>query len=159
MALSTEQQNLVWQKAKIALDTLGATWATREGLRKLKEDIQAKYGNIDLQFVPIADLTADVPAADVPCKVYAIFLKKQATGTDAYYKAFNDAATDSSAEDALIVVGLTEASEQVLVEAPAGKPFSAGLTHGSFTAATGAAGTTASTSGDGPNGFVILGAA
>jgi hypothetical protein len=159
MALSTESANLVWQKVAIALDSLGANSYARDAFRALKAYTSQIGGNLNLQFVAISNLTADVVAADVACKVYGIFLKKQATATDAFYKAFNDAATDSSAEDALITIALTEASEQELFVCAAGKAFSAGVTHGSFTAATGAAGTTATTTGDGPNGFVIIGAA
>lgn len=157
MALSTETQNLVWQKAKVACDALGIKPAAYDQLRRLKEHLQGKYGNINLQFVAISNLTADVVAADAACKVYAVVLKKRNTSTAAYYKAFNDAATDSSAEDALLTIGLTAAQEQAVFISNDGKAFSAGVAHGSFTAATGAAGTTASTSGDGPDGFVILG--
>jgi hypothetical protein len=44
-----------------------------------------------------------------------------------------------------------------VLQYPNGLDMSAGAVHGSFTAMAGAAGTTASTTGDGPNGFLILG--
>lgn len=159
MALSLQAANLVWQKVNIALDSLGANSAARDQFRALKAYISQIKGNPDLQFVAMADLTADAVVADVACKVYGVFLKKQATATASYYKQFNDAATDSSAEDALVALALTAASEQMVLTSAAGKAFSAGVVHGAYTAMAGAAGTTASTTGDGPNGFVIIGAA
>ena len=157
MALSLQSANLVWQKAQIALDSLSLRGVVREQILKLKAHLSQVGGNPDLQFVAIADLTADVVAADAACQLYAVVLKKRATATDAFYKAFNDAATDSSAEDALLAIGLLEAGDYVVLTFPGGMPFSAGLVHGSYTAIAGAAGTTASTSGDGPDGFLIIG--
>ncbi len=158
MALSLETQNLVWQKAKVACAALGLREHVADQLRSLKAIIQARKGNITLQFVAISDLTADVVAADVAARVYAVVLKKQATATDAYFKAFNDAATDSSSDDARIVLPLLEASEQQALTSATGIDFTAGIAIGSYTASTGAAGATASTAGDGPNGFLIIGA-
>lgn len=159
MAQSLQEANLVWQKVNIALDSLGANSAARDQFRALKAYLSQVGGNKNLQFVAIADLTADVVVSDVAGKVYGVYLKKQATATAAYYKVFNDAATDSSAEDALIALALTASGERQVLTIPAGKSFSAGVVHGSYTAMAGAAGTTASTTGDGPDGFVIIGAA
>lgn len=155
MALSLQTQNLVWQKAKIALDSLGATYAHRESLRKLKEHIQAVQGNVDLEFVAIADLTGDAVVADVACQIYAIFLKKQATATDAFFKAV-DHATVAAGTTFFLCVELAESGEQVLLLFPGGLPQATGVTLVSSTTDTGS---TDSTAGDGPNGFVILGAA
>jgi hypothetical protein len=157
MALSNENANLVWQKVNIALDSLGAKGEVRDAFRALKAHLSQVKRNPDLTFVAISDLTADVVAADAACKIYGVFLKKQATATDAFYKIFNDAATDSSAEDAVVAVGLLVSGDQVVLQYPNGLDMTAGAVHGSYTAMAGAAGTTASTTGDGPNGFVILG--
>jgi hypothetical protein len=159
MALSNENANLVWQKVNIALDTLAAKSEVRDAFRALKAHLSQVKRNPDLTFVAISDLTADVVAADAACKVYGIFLKKQATATDAFYKLFDDAATDSSAEDAVLGIRLVDSGDQVHIAYPAGLAMAAGAVHGSFTAMAGAAGTTASTTGDGPNGFLLLGAA
>jgi len=160
MALSTESILNVKRKTLAYLNsgTKGSPFASAQFEQLFR--YFAQHGqNPDLQFVPIADLTADVVAADAACKVYGIYLKKQATGTDSYYKVFDDAATDSSAEDAKIALPLLLSGERQVWINPEGLPMAAGLVHGAFTAIGGAAGTTASTSGDGPNGFVILGAA
>lgn len=157
MALSNENANLVWQKAKIALDSLGAPGHIRDTVAALKAYLSQVKRNPDLTFVAISDLTADVVAADAACKVYGIVLKKQATATDAFYKLFDDAATDSSAEDAVLGIRLVDSGDWVVITYPRGLAMANGAVHGSFTAMAGAAGTTASTTGDGPNGFLILG--
>ena len=158
MALSTENPNLVWQKAFVSLQALGAKPAIAEQLRKLKERLATVGGNPNLAFVTISDLTADVVGVDAPCKLFAVFLKKQATGTDAFYNVFDDATNDATAGDARISIGLVTASEQSLFTHPTGFDLAAGFVHGSYTALIGSNGSTPSTTGDGPNGFAIVGA-
>lgn len=157
MALSNENANLVWQKVRIALDTLKAPSQIRDAVASLKAYLSQVKRNPDLTFVAIADLTADVVVADAACKIYGIALKKQATATDAFYKLFDDAASDSSAEDAVLGIRLVDSEDWTIITYPRGLAMANGAVHGSFTAMAGAAGTTASTSGDGPNGFLILG--
>lgn len=155
MALSTQNANLVWQEVKIFL--ANADPAVVNQFRALKAHLAQVKGNPELDFTAISDLTADVVVADAACKVYGVYLKKQATGTDAFYKIFDDAATDSSAEDAVLAVGLTTSGDKAVVIYPDGFNLAAGCVHGSYTAMAGAAGTTASTTGDGPNGFILVG--
>lgn len=153
MALSLENPNLVWQKAQIALQSLGAKQVHVEALRQLKQMLATVSNNPNLQFVAFSDLTGDTVIADAACQVYAIFAKKRATATDAFMKAV-DHATTAAGSTFFLCLELAEASEQVLLIFPGGIPQSAGMT---MVSSTTDAGTTDSTSGDGPDGFVILG--
>lgn len=153
MALSTESSNLVWQKVKIALAAADPSIA--ETLRRLKYHLANIKGNPDLQFVPVTDLGADAVVADVATKVYAVYLKKGTTATGAFFKAADNASSaGTTASD--IVHELNAASQEVLFSYFNGYAQGTGFTIGSDTTADGS---TASTSGDGPNGFVLIGPA
>lgn len=159
--VSLENANLVWQKAAIALDSLGANKAMRETFRALKAYLSQEKRNLNLQFVAIdATLVDDangVVLMDGPCRVYGMFLKKQATTPDVYLALLNDDTDDASPiTDVRAVVGLQEASEQAALVYPAGAVMSVGVVGKSYTEFDG---TTDSSSADTPNGFVILGAA
>lgn len=159
MALSLENQNLVWQKVRVAFDALDATKQSRESFKALKERIATLGGTTrQLQFVAMADITGDTIIADVPCKLYGVFLKKQATATDAFFK-MNDSTTTCGAANgasATDSVALVDSGDQVSLVFPKGRAQANGLTVASQ---TNLAGNTDSTSGDGPNGFIIIGAA
>jgi hypothetical protein len=154
MALSLENANLVWQRAQTALDSLGANKANREAFRVLKAYLAQEKRNPTLQFVAFADLTGDTVIADVATQVYGIFAKKRATATDAFFKAV-DHATTAAGTTFYLCLELAEASEQVALIFPSGLPQASGTTIVSSTTDTGA---TDSTSGDGPDGFFIIGA-
>ncbi len=155
MALSTENANLVWQKVEIAKQSLEVNRAVDMSLRGLKAYLAQEKRNIDLQFVPISDLGADTAIADAACKIYAIVLKKGATSTGAFFKAA-DHATVSGTTASDLVQELNASEQQVAFIYANGWAQGTGFAVGSDTTADGS---TASTSGDGPNGFVILGAA
>lgn len=154
MALTLENANLVWQRVQIALDSLGANKANREAFRALKAYLSQEQRNPNLQFVAFADLTGDTVIADAATQVYGIFLKKRATATDAFFKAV-DHATTAAGTTFYLCVELANASEQLALIFPGGIPQSAGTTIVSSTTDTGG---TDSTSGDGPDGFFVLGA-
>lgn len=158
MALTVENANLVFEKARIAADSLGLNSGMRDALRALKAYLSQVKRNPDLAFVAISDLTVDVVGVDAPCKLYGVFLKKQATATDSFYIAFDDAANDATAGDARLAIGLVTSGDQKAYVDPKGLDLAAGFVHGAYTALAGANGTTASTTGDGPNGFAIVGA-
>lgn len=152
MALSTESSNLVWQKAKIALATLASPAATN-AFAQLKAQLAQVLQNPDLQFVAISDLGADAIVADAACKVYGIYLKKGATATGAFFKAADHASSaGTTASD--MVHELNASGQEAVFVYPRGYAQGTGFTIGSDTTADGS---TASTSGDGPNGFVIIG--
>jgi hypothetical protein len=157
--VSLENANLVWQKAAISLDALGANKAMRETFRALKAYLSQEKRNLNLQFVAIdATLVDDangVVLMDGPCRVYGTFLKKQATGTDTYLALLNDDTDDASPiTDVRAVVGLQETSEQAALIYPAGMAMSVGVVGKAYTEFDG---TTDANSADTPNGFVILG--
>ena len=155
MALTLENPLLVWQRARIALETLEAKKSHFHGLKELKEALATISSNPNLQFVAIADLGADAIIADAACKVYAIYLRKRNTSTAAFFKA-DDHASSAGTTASNMVHELNAAKQHVLITYPQGYAQTVGFTVGSDTTADGS---TASTSGDGPDGFVVIGAA
>lgn len=122
-------------------------------LKALWQNLNAR-GNPQLQYKAIADLGADAIIADAACSIYAIYLKKGTGATGCFFKAADHASSaGTTASD--VVHELNAASQEVLFVYPAGYVQGTGFTVGSDTTADGS---TASTSGDGPNGFVLLGA-
>jgi hypothetical protein len=136
------------------LDSLGANAGIRGAVKNLFDYI-AQYKGIQLQFVAFSDLTGDTVIADAACQLYAIVAKKQATATDAFLKAV-DHATTAAGSTFFLCVELADSAEQIALVFPNGIPQSAGITLVSSTTDTG---TTDTTTGDGPNGFCIIGAA
>lgn len=157
MALTVENPNLVWQKAFLALDSLGAAPSVKEALRKLKERLATVGGNKNLQFVAFADLQGDTVICSDPCTFYFAYGKKQATATDAYFKTADHAtvcgaANGGSMQDSIY---MPDSAGECSLTFPKGRIQVTGLTIASQTSA---AGNTDSTAGDGPNGFFIIGA-
>jgi hypothetical protein len=153
MAVTTENANKVWMRAKAAL--AAASPYAQLAFKELKAWLATQKGNPDLVYVAIGDLGADAPIADAACKVYGIYLKKGATATGAFVKAA-DHATVSGTTASDLVLELNAAGQEAVLTYPQGWAQGTGFAIGSDTTADGS---TASTSGDGPNGFVILGAA
>ena len=157
--VSLENANLVWQKAAISLDSLGANKVGREAFRVLKAYLSAEKRNLNLQFVPIDATAVDGANGSVimdgPCRVYGVFLKKQATAVDTYLALLNDDTDDASpVTDVRLVVGLQESAEQATVLYPAGIAMSVGVVAKAYTEFDG---TTDAAEADTPNGFVIIG--
>ena len=168
MALSLENSNLVWQKVKVALQAGGTTTTPAAdsvavaSFKALKEKLAGVGGNPDLQYVAVdATLIDDASGtilADVPCKLYGIFLRKQATAVDVF-TAFIDDATDDSlaaATTVVTVLPLTVSAQQSVAFFLGGLDMTVGLVAKAYTEFDG---TTDSSSSDTPNGFVIIGAA
>lgn len=161
MALSLQNSNLVWQKAKISLEALAAGPVATAAFRALKERLAGVGGNPDLQFVVIdaslADDASGTILADAACKVYGIYAKKTATATDSYLAILDDATDDTGvATDVRAILPFLEASHELTLVDPAGIAMGTGVVAKAYTDWDG---TTDSTAGDAPNGFVILGAA
>lgn len=111
-------------------------------------------GGPNLQVVPFDNLTGtDVVAADVACKVYAIWLKKETT-TAASFKG-DDSATAVDSDVPKVLLRQNAVEEDLLVF-PNGLPMATGFAMISDTTPNGSTGSSA---GDGATGFVILGAA
>lgn len=152
MAITVQEQLLVKQKMNIALAN------ANPGVQLLSKAFwkyQSEHGSArSFQFVAVSDLGADAIVADAACKVYFIYLKKGATATGAFFKAADSAS--SAGTTASDTVQELNAASQVYTQINVnGWAQGSGFTIGSDTTADG---NTASTSGDGPNGFVVIGA-
>lgn len=111
----------------------------------------------ELQLIDFADQTVDTNPLDGAIRVYAIYCKKQATATDAYFKVFDDATDDATAGDAKIALPILESGVESFAFFPDGIPLIDGLVIGSYTAFIGANNATPTTTGDGPSGFLLVG--
>lgn len=122
-------------------------------MRELFSYLSDHGNNPDLQFVPFADLTGDTVIADAACKVYAIYAKKRNTATDAFFKAVDHAST-AAGTTFFLCSELNVGRDVFLALYPKGLAQANGVTLVSSTTDTG---NTDTTSGDGPDGFVIIG--
>lgn len=114
--------------------------------------------NADLQFLPFSEAECDAAggtskAAD-PCNVHFVYVKKENSATDNYFKIFDDATDDSTTTDQRLVLPLFTAEESVHWCSNKGLPMAAGVV---VTQHTTSEGTTDGS--DGGGGFVIIAAA
>ena len=160
MALTLESLLAVKQQAysfsfldagqKMQLKALFMYWAQH------KRQFTVSSSTIDI--VAFANLTGDTVIADAACKLFAAFVRKQNTATAASFK-INDSATTAGGTNGSAetdVVELNAALQHATLVWPDGKSMASGI---AIASQTDAAGNTDSTSGDGPDGFIILGAA
>ena len=155
MALTTIDQNLVKQKSLNSIRHAGgsavlalkAFWMGRN-----QDGLNGK-----LYFLSFADLQGHAVVSDAAAKVHFVYLKKQATATDAYYKIFANTADDATAADAVLGMPLTGSGDEQVFSSVKGADCAGGVVHSSWTTFLGYNATTNSTSGDGPDGFIILG--
>lgn len=161
-SLTTEAPNLTWQRVDTFLSNvspgIGATPGARAMFRSFKSFLMQQRGEVKLQMITFGDLTADTNPLDGAVRIYAVYVRKQATATDAWYKIFDDASDDSTAADAVLALPILESGKESIAFFPDGFPLPTGLVHGSYTAFLGFNNATPSTTGDGPNGFVLVGA-
>lgn len=157
-AKSLESSNKTWQRVRIALDALGANEASKRAFRELKQYLSTFAGNPQLQFLSFSDVTTDQPTALTTggATLYGIFLKKQNTATDAFFKAADHGTTAGGANGAnmQLCVPLLVGKDEVAITYLPGQVLATGLTVASETTAAGGSDTS---SGDGPNGFAIVG--
>lgn len=158
MAISTQAGVKAKRQAFNLLNFLGFSSSASQALSTLFQELAQKKGNPDLQVV-VFDLqtsaASDAVIADAACTIYGVFAKKSSTATGAWLKG-SDHATASSSTAAELLAELNAASQEFV--ATFGKDGFAQGTGWTFGADTTASGTTNSTAGDGPKGFVILGA-
>ena len=158
MALALESAGKVRQKVRAATRNPGIFYA----LRAFFLDWAANHGNADLQFVPFTGLSVEGASGedmglDAAHRVYAIYGKKTATAEDVYLYIFDDATNDAGAgTDGRANLVFLEASTEAFAIYPSGIPMADGLVVKAYTDFDG---TTDSTAGAAPNGFVIVGAA
>lgn len=149
MALTTIAANLVRQSVKSY---------TRDPGMHLQLDALFRYlsehkGNPDLYFEAFSDLTDDQVISDAACKFFFVYARKQNTATDAYLKITDSATVHSDGGTMSVVILPTGLDDAVLVY-PEGVAYASGCV---VTSQTASDGTTNSTSGDGPDGFAIVG--
>ncbi len=166
MALSTVSANLAWQTAKLQLSQGAGAGATASpfaanAFAALKAAMAQTGGNPDLQVVPLPAAsivgTSGLIVADVACKLYAVYVRKPDTATDAYVAVLDDATDDTGiATDVRVVLPLLEAKHEAIFIDPKGVVMGTGVVVASYTDWDG---TTNSSSADAPNGFAIIGAA
>ena len=155
MALTTVDQILVKRSSLNFDKSMGGAAGLALKAFWMGRNQEALTGKLYL--LRFGDLGADAVVADAAAKVHFIYLKKQATATDAFYKVFDDATNDATAADAVIGMPLTGSGDEQWFASVKGVDCGTGVVHGSYTAFLGYNGSTPSTSGDGPNGFIILG--
>jgi hypothetical protein len=161
VAKALEGANLMWQRVFEFTLTQASTPAARGAfLRDLKLWLATQKGNPKLQYVTWSNLTTQqVTVPEVSqggATLYAVYNFKQATATAAYFK-YNDSATLAGGANGANMVGLQAllvAKHEALQIYPNGLALVTGLVVASETTAAGGAN---SASGDGPNGFAILG--
>lgn len=161
VAKALEGANLVWQRVNESMWTQNSSPVTRAGfLRELKKWLATQKGNPKLQYLSFSDVTTG--AVTVPelstggCTIFAIYAKKQNTATDAYFKVNDSASTAGGANGAnmKITLPLLVGNDEIAVIFQPGLVFATGVAVASETTAAGGSNTS---SGDGPNGFLIVG--
>lgn len=122
--------------------------------------------NADMQYIPFSSVLVDDAGgqvlADAACTLYAVYgtkstadLRTAGSATDAYLAIFDDATDDAGAgTDGRLVMPFLLASEASVYLNPSGISCPTGVVAKSYTDFDG---TTDSTAGDAPNGFVIIG--
>ena len=156
-----EGANLVWQRVNEFTENDNCSPVQRAAfLRTLKLWLATQKGNPKLGFLTFTNVTGDaqvVPSVDTGgATIFAVFAKKQNTATDAYFK-FNDSATlagGANGANVKVTLPLLVGNDEIAVIFQPGLIFATGIVVASETTA---AGGTDTTTGDGPNGFFIIG--
>lgn len=161
MAVVLENSNKVWQKVRMALDSVGGGAAARTMFKELKAFLATQGGNPELQFIPFsaeqAVTAAGVDLTAAPCKVFGVYAKgRRTTGTTSSFLDFHAAATDAATTTTILDFRFKAVGQQVIWANPSGLASETGLT---VHAATAVGGTVDSVAADAADGFVIIGAA
>lgn len=160
MAVSLESSNRVWQRVAIAMR--GANEASQQQAKALKMYLATQKGNPQLQFLSINGLTNSSDSGNTvsqilvagACTLYALYLKKAAGATAAWFKGSNSATTAATDGTQVIAEHSATASEEIFRSYITGKALSGGLTVTEDTTATGATLTLLANRFDG---FAIIG--
>lgn len=158
MAIAVEDSNLVWQKVKNALESLGASEMAKDVFKRLKLDLATVKGNPKLQFVFVsaADMVTNggyCPDVD-SCRIYGAYFKGARTsGTTAAFLSINDAADNSATTGTVLTAKFKEAGEEFVAASKFGWGCATDVT---VACATTVGGATESNAADAANGFVII---
>jgi len=155
MAVTYESAGRVRQKAR----EFSKSPAIFFSLKALFLYLATTKKNPDLAFLPFDSLVIDDAAgsvlADAATIVYAVYAKKRNTATDSYLVLFDDATDDTGgATDARVSIILQDGNDEVFLTYPNGLDMATGVVAKAYTDYDG---TTDSTAGDAPDGFVIVG--
>lgn len=161
MALSTQNANLVRQKAYNAVYSTGNSPFHFYAFKAFFLHMAANKGNPDLEFIPYAtgDATANggTDLVGAACTLWAWYGKAaRTTGTTASFQAIHDAADNSATTTTVDTVKINATGQSFFIFHPDGKEALA--TGCTISAATAVGGATESTATDATNGFVIVGA-
>lgn len=159
MAVALENSQLVWQKVKNALANANPT--DREAFRALRAYLSTQGRNPDLQFIAYSEADSLVAAGTdmvgAACTLYGWYGKaKRTTGTTSAFIALHAAATANASTTTLDTVRIKATGQTFSVLHSKGQAVETGLT---INAATAVGGQTESTTPDGADGFVVIGAA
>ncbi len=159
MALALLDGELTWQKVFHQLSHQDASSAIVEQFKAFREYMTGAKKNPSLQLIPFNDtqITTDTgysPIGGVTSTVFAFYVKKRATATDAFVRLYNDT-TNTTIGNAYVGVNLMVASDDFASFYPKGQIYATDLTISSDTASGGG---TESTAGDSGDGFVLVGA-
>jgi len=159
MAVVVENAQLVWKKVANAL--ANANPATQAAFQGLRRHLSTQGKNPDLQFIAfseaqaIADHGTDMTAA--ACKVYGMYAKaSRTTGTNSAFVTLHAAATGDATTTSIASGRIKATGQSFAYVWPTGLASETGLT---ICSATTVAGATESTTPDGADGFVVIGAA
>ncbi len=158
MAVTYESQGKVRQRAREAVRGTGAYFA----LKAFFLYAATRLKNPNMAFLAFDSATIDDAGgqvlADAATTVYFVYAKKRSgVDTDAYLALFDDATDDAgAATDARLSVDLQSGGNEVVVWFPQGIDMATGVVAKSYTDFDG---TTDSSAGDAPDGFVIVAAA
>lgn len=160
MAFSGTNANLNWQQVKIALDALGANGFSQDAFRALKAYLGQVKGNPNLQFLAFTEADCDAGGGTVlltgACRVYGVFIKKEAEGTDNIFFLYDDATNDGTAADAVVGLSVLESAQEAVAIYPTGLPMATGVLVTQYLSSSGLG---AGDGSNGGNGFVLIGAA
>lgn len=154
MALTLE--NALRVKQRCVTDARKA--ATQSVFRTLFSHLAQIKRNPDLQWVALTGLSsADVVAADVPCRLYGLVATKPAASTtDSWLKGSDStSAAGGSADIGFKLAGTGGGGQEIQPVFPDGLIFNTGLTFGAHTTVNG---TTDSNIADAPVGYAVVGA-
>lgn len=154
--LTVEAPVTMWDKV-LEQRLAGASPCAKILFRGFKSWCMQHLKGIQLQLIDLSNVTVDTNPLDGALRVYAIYVKKQATGTDSFFKIFDNATDDGTAGDAVVAIPLMESGEAAMMFWPDGHPLALGLVTGAYTAFIGANNSTPTTTGDGPNAFLLVG--
>lgn len=154
MALSLESAGKVRQK------TRGLELLDNSAYRALQAFFQywaTHKDNADLQYLPFSEAECDAangtPKADAACTVYFVYVKKENSATDNYFKLFDNATVDTTTTDQRLALPLFIANESQIFQTNKGLPMANGIV---VTQHTTSEGTTDGS--DGGSGFILIGA-